>query len=160
MAKRGKIQKTNAMRELERAGVSYEWRTYDDDGEEARGLGLAIARQLGEDPGQGFKTLGAQAVCCVPVMAEIDFKAAARALGGKSLSMLPTKRLVEVTGYMRGGCSPIGMKKRLPTVIDESCLRYDRVFISGGRRGLQLVVSPLDLVDLLGATVAPITRAL
>lgn len=166
MAKRGKIQKTNAMRELERAGVSYEWRTYDDDGEEARGLGLAIARQLGEDPGQGFKTLVAQAatgscaVCCVPVMAEIDFKAAARALGEKFLSMLPTKRLVEVTGYMRGGCSPIGMKKRLPTVIDESCLRYDRVFISGGRRGLQLVVSPLDLVDLLGATVAPITRAL
>lgn len=113
MAKTGRLQKTNAMRELERAGIAFTVHTYEDDGEEARGLGEAIAAQLGQDPGQGFKTLvtvgatGDHVVCCIPVAEELDFKAAARAAGEKTLSMLPTKQLTAVTGYVRGGCTPV-----------------------------------------------------
>lgn len=164
MAKPAKLQKTNAMRELERAGIAFTVHTYEDDGEEARGLGEAIAEQLGEDPGQGFKTLvtagasGAHVVCCVPVAGELDFKAAARAAGEKALAMLPTKQLTDFTGYVRGGCSPVGMKKRLPVVIDETCQLYDEIFISGGRRGVQLALAPDDLIAFIGAIVAPIVR--
>ncbi|MDO4436779.1 MAG: Cys-tRNA(Pro) deacylase [Coriobacteriaceae bacterium] len=164
MAKAPKIQKTNAMRELERAGVAFAVHTYEDDGEHARGLGEAIAAQLGEDPGQGFKTLvtvastGEHVVCCVPVAEELDFKAAAKATGQKSLAMLPAKDLTAVTGYVRGGCSPVGMKKRFPVVIDETCQLYDRMFISGGRCGVQLELSPDDLIAFTGAVVAPIVR--
>lgn len=164
MAKAAKIQKTNAMRELERAGVAFVVHTYEDDGEEARGLGEAIAAQLGEDPGQGFKTLvtvspaGNHVVCCVPVAEELDFKAAARAAGEKALAMLPTKNLTAVTGYVRGGCSPIGMKKRFPVVIDETCRLYDEIFISGGRRGIQLALAPDSLIAFTGAVVASIVR--
>lgn len=164
MAKPAKLQKTNAMRELERAGIAFTVHTYEDDGEEARGLGEAIAEQLGEDPGQGFKTLvtlgasGAHVVCCVPVAGELDFKAAARAAGEKALAMLPTKQLTDVTGYVRGGCSPVGMKRRLPVVIDEICQLYDEIFISGGRRGVQLALAPDDLIAFTGAIVAPIVR--
>lgn len=164
MAKAPKVQKTNAMRELERAHISYEVHLYEDDGEEARGLGEAIAEQLGEDPGQGFKTLvtvsssGSYVVCCIPVANELDFKAAARAVGEKALSMLPTKRLTDVTGYVRGGCSPVGMKKRFPVIIDETCRLYDEIFISGGRRGIQLALAPDDLIACTGASVAPIVR--
>lgn len=164
MAKPAKLQKTNAMRELERAGIAFTVHAYEDDGEEARGLGEAIAEQLGEDPGQGFKTLvtvsasGAHVVCCVPVAEELDFKAAARAVGEKTLAMLPTRQLVNVTGYVRGGCSPVGMKKRFPVVIDETCQLYDEIFISGGRRGVQLALAPDDLIVFTGAIVAPIVR--
>ena len=164
MAKPAKLQKTNAMRELERAGIAFTVHTYEDDGEEARGLGEAIAEQLGEDPGQGFKTLvtlgasGAHVVCCVPVAGELDFKAAARAAGEKALAMLPTKQLTDVTGYVRGGCSPVGMKRRLPVVIDETCQLYDEIIISGGRRGVQLALAPDDLIAFTGAIVAPIVR--
>lgn len=164
MVKPAKLQKTNAMRELERAGIAFTVHTYEDDGEEARGLGEAIAEQLGEDPGQGFKTLvtlgasGAHVVCCVPVAGELDFKAAARAAGEKALAMLPTKQLTDATGYVRGGCSPVGMKKRLPVVIDETCQLYDEIFISGGRRGVQLALAPDDLIAFTGAIVAPIVR--
>ena len=164
MAKPAKLQKTNAMRELERAGIAFTVHTSEDDGEEARGLGEAIAEQLGEDPGQGFKTLvtlgasGAHVVCCVPVAGELDFKAAARAAGEKALAMLPTKQLTDVTCYVRGGCSPVGMKKRLPVVIDETCQLYDEIIISGGRRGVQLALAPDDLIAFTGAIVAPIVR--
>lgn len=164
MARPAKLQKTNAMRELERAGIAFTVHAYEDDGEEARGLGEAIAEQLGEDPGQGFKTLvtvsasGAHVVCCVPVAEELDFKAAARAVGEKTLAMLPTRQLVNVTGYVRGGCSPVGMKKRFPVVIDETCQLYDEIFISGGRRGVQLALAPDDLIVFTGAIVAPIVR--
>lgn len=164
MARAPKVQKTNAMRELERAGIAFSVHTYEDDGEEARGLGEAIAEQLGEDPGQGFKTLvtmgapGSYVVCCIPVAEELDFKAAARAVGEKTLAMLPTKRLVDVTGYVRGGCSPVGMRKSFPVVIDETCQLYDEIFISGGRRGIQLALAPEDLIAFTGAVVAPIVR--
>ena len=162
MAKREKLQKTNAMRELDRAGIAYEVRTYEVD--ESDLSGVHVAEQLGEEPGQGFKTLvceasgGGHVVCCIPVAEELDLKRAAAVAGEKTLAMMHVRDLVPVTGYMRGGCSPIGMKKRFPTIIDESCLLWDTIFISGGRRGIQLVIAPGDLVAFTGATVAEITR--
>lgn len=165
MAKAAKVQKTNAMRELDRAGVAYCVHTYEDDGEHARGLGVAISQQLGEDPRRGFKTLvaldpsGSPVVCCVPVAAEIDFKAAARAVGVKSLAMLPTKELTATTGYVRGGVSPVGMRKRFPVVIDASCMAFDRIYISGGRCGVQLELAPHDLIAQTEAIVAPVVHA-
>lgn len=162
MGKREKLQKTNAMRELERAGIAFEVRTYEVD--ESDLSGVHVAEQLGEDAGQGFKTLvtvspqGGHVVCCIPVAEELDLKRAAAVAGEKSLSMMHVRDLVPVTGYMRGGCSPVGMKKRFPTIIDETCLLWDSIFISGGKRGIQLVVAPEELVAFTGATVAPITR--
>ena len=164
MAHMAKVQKTNAMRELERAGISYTLRTYEDDGVEASGLGVSIAEQLGDDPMRGFKTLvtvtskGDHVVCCVPSATEIDLKAAAKAVGEKSLSMLHMKDLLPVTGYVRGGCSPIGMKKCFRTVFDESINDWDSVYISGGRRGYSLELAPADLVGFTGAVVAPIAK--
>ncbi len=164
MTKKEKAQKTNAMRELERAGISYVLRTYEDDGEEATGLGVSIAEQLGQDPDQGFKTLvcttpsGGHVVCCIPVAMELDLKAAARAAGEKSLAMMHVRDLFDETGYIRGGCSPIGMKKRFPTVVDETCELWDTMFISGGKRGYQLELKPSDLVKFTEATVADICR--
>lgn len=162
MGKREKLQKTNAMRELERAGIAFEVRTYEVDENDLSGV--HVAEQLGEDAGQGFKTLvtvspqGGHVVCCIPVAEELDLKRAAAVAGEKSLSMMHVRDLDPVTGYMRGGCSPVGMKKRFPTIIDETCLLWDSIFISGGKRGIQLVVAPEELVAFTGATVAPITR--
>ena len=132
MAKAVKTPKTNAMRELESAGISYVLHTYEDDGDESVGLGAAISEQLGEEPGQGFKTL----VCVTP---SNDY-------------------LLAATGYVRGGCSPVGMKKRYRTLIDETCVLWDTIFISGGKRGYQLELAPDDLIAFCGATVAAITR--
>ena len=104
-----------ALRELESAGISYVLHTYEDDGDESSGLGVAISEQLGEEPGQGFKTLvcttpsNDHVVCCIPVADELDLKAAARAAGEKSLTMMHVKDLLVATGYVRGGCSPVGM---------------------------------------------------
>lgn len=164
MAKAVKTPKTNAMRELESAGISYVLHTYEDDGDESVGLGVAISEQLGEEPGQGFKTLvcvtpsNDHVVCCIPVADELDLKSAARAAGEKSLVMMHVKDLLAATGYVRGGCSPVGMKKRYRTLIDETCVLWDTIFISGGKRGYQLELAPDDLVAFCGATVAAITR--
>ncbi|MBE6469328.1 MAG: Cys-tRNA(Pro) deacylase [Coriobacteriaceae bacterium] len=157
-----RIQKTNAMRELERAGIAFEALTYEVD--ESDLSGIHVSERLGEDPEQGFKTLvtvspaGDHAVLCIPVAHELDLKAAARAAGQKSLSMLRVHDLLPTTGYMRGGCSPVGMKRRFPTIIDRSCERWDAIFISGGRRGLQLKLSPRDLIAHTGAITAGICR--
>lgn len=164
MAKRGKSPKTNAMRELERGGVSYEALAYDDDGEEAPDLGVRIAEQLGEDPASTFKTLvtttpsGGHVVCCIPVASELDLKRAAAVAGEKSLAMMHVRDLEAETGYVRGGCSPVGMRRVFPTLIDETAQLFDRIGISGGRRGLQLVVNPAALGDFLDATFADISR--
>lgn len=164
MAKAVKTPKTNAMRELESAGISYVLHTYEDDGDESVGLGVAISEQLGEEPGQGFKTLvcvtpsNDYVVCCIPVADELDLKSAARAAGEKSLAMMHVKDLLAATGYVRGGCSPVGMKKRYRTLIDETCVLWDTIFISGGKRGYQLELAPDDLIAFCGATVAAITR--
>lgn len=163
MAKREKVQKTNAMRELDRAGISYEVREFEET-DVSRGVGMRIAEQLGEDPDSSLKTLvcvapsGDHVVCCIPVACEVDLKKAAAAAGEKSLSLMPIKDLEVVTGYVRGGCTPIGMKKSFPTLIDETAQLYDEVGVSGGRRGLSIRLSPDDLVAFLGATLADITQ--
>lgn len=163
MAKKEKVQKTNAMRELDRAGISYEVREFEET-DVSRGVGMRIAEQLGEDPDSSLKTLvcvapsGDHVVCCIPVACEVDLKKAAAAAGEKSLSLMPIKDLEVVTGYVRGGCTPIGMKKSFPTLIDETAQLYDEVGFSGGRRGLSIRLSPDDLVAFLGATLADITQ--
>ncbi|MST72568.1 Cys-tRNA(Pro) deacylase [Olsenella porci] len=163
MTKRDKVQKTNAMRELERGGVSYEWHEMEED-DLSRGLGLRMAEEAGEDPDSSFKTLvtvapsGDHVVCCIPVAQELDFKKAAAAAGEKSLSLIPVKELEGLTGYVRGGCTPVGMKKAFPTLIDETAQLFDTIIISGGRRGLSLTLDPVALRDFLGATFADITR--
>lgn len=163
MVKMEKVQKTNAMRELDRAGISYEVREFEET-DVSRGVGMRIAEQLGEDPDSSLKTLvcvapsGDHVVCCIPVACEVDLKKAAAAAGEKSLSLMPIKDLEAVTGYVRGGCTPIGMKKPFPTLIDETAQLYDEVGVSGGRRGLSIRLSPDDLVAFLGATLADITQ--
>ena len=155
-------KKTNAMRELERAGVTFCEHTYEVD--ESDLSGVHVCAQLGEDPAAVFKTLvcatasGGYAVCCIPVAETLDLKAAARVLHEKSLSMLHMRDLLDVTGYIRGGCSPVGMKKRFPTVIDETCVLFDTIYVSGGRRGLQVELAPDDLVRVVHAKVAAITQ--
>lgn len=164
MARVEKTPKTNAMRELERAGVTYTLHTYEDDGKEESGLGEMIAAQLGQDPDRGFKTLvtvapsGEHVVCCIPVCEELDLKRAASAASQKSLAMLHMKDLLTATGYVRGGCSPVGMKKQFKTIIDETCELWDTIYISGGKRGYQLELAPGDLVAFTQAVVAPIVR--
>lgn len=163
MSKREKVQKTNPMRELDRAGISYEVREFEET-DVSRGVGMRIAEQLGEDPDSSLKTLvcvapsGDHVVCCIPAACEVDLKKAAAAAGEKSLSLMPIKDLEAVTGYVRGGCTPIGMKKPFPTLIDETAQLYDEVGVSGGRRGLSIRLSPDDLVAFLGATLADITQ--
>ena len=156
MSKRqDKVQKTNAMRELERGGVAYELHTYDDHGDTTTDYGLRVAQATGQDPDATLKTL----VCVVPVRCEIDLKKAAAAAGEKSLSLVSASQLEELTGYVRGGCTAVGMKKAFPTLIDECATLYELVGISGGRRGVSLVVDPQELAALVGATFADIVRA-
>lgn len=159
---KARIQKTNAMRALERAGVPFEVLSYEVDEDDLSGI--HVSEQLGEDPEQGFKTLvtvspsGEHVVCCIPVALELDLKAAARVAGQKSLAMLHVRDLLPTTGYMRGGCSPVGMKRSFPTLIDASCERWGQIFISGGKRGIQLKLAPRDLIAHTGARVADICR--
>lgn len=165
MARKDKVQKTNAMRELETAGVTYEAITFEEP--ETSGtseLGVQIANMLGYDPDQGFKTLvcdapnRAHVVCCIPSAAELDLKKAAAAAGVKTLTLMHVKDLEPTTGYVRGGCSPVGMKKHFPTLIDETAQLFDDIYISGGRLGLTLKVPTEPLVDFLDAMLADICR--
>lgn len=166
MARRDRPQKTNAMRELEAAGISFEARSYPVEGDEAlgAGYGVHVAELLGEDPDSAFKTLvcvtptGGHVVCCIPVAAELDLRKAATAVGEKSLSLVHVRDLEPTTGYVRGGCSPVGMRRHLPTVIDETAQLFDRIGVSGGRRGLSLLVSPEALAGFCGASFADIVR--
>lgn len=165
MARKQKVSKTNAMRELEQGGVAYRTLTYDANNEDlSTGVGVRIAEFLGEDVDAAFKTLvtttssGGYVVCCIPVARELDLKKAAAAAGEKSLAMLPMKGLEATTGYMRGGCSPVGMKKQFPTLLDETAQLFDEIGISGGRRGLSLQLNPEELAHFINATFADITR--
>ena len=168
MTKREKpqrIQKTNAMRELEAAGISFDIHQYDaDDSIPSGELGVRIAESLGEDVDASFKTLvcesadGGYVVCCVPVSQELDLKKAAAVAGEKSLSMLPVKNLEATTGYVRGGCTPIGMKKQFPTIIDETAQLFDEINLSGGRKGLGITVSPIAVASCIHAVFADIVR--
>lgn len=155
--------KTNAMRMLDRAGIEYETALYDYDESDLSGV-HAAAQIKSITPEQCFKTLVARGekngpvVFCIPVAAELDLKTAAAAAGDKRVELLHVKELPGLTGYIRGGCSPIGMKKKFPVLIDETALLYDRIGISAGQRGMQVILSPNKLGDFLGAGFSPLTR--
>ena len=157
------MTKTNAMRRLDTAKIPYEVVTYTVDENDLSGVRTAAELGL-SDPGCMFKTLvtkgsrGGYYVFCIPVAEELDLKACAAAAGEKSVAMIPVKDMLSVTGYIRGGCSPIGMKKQYPTFVDESALAYDRIYVSAGQRGLQLHLSPSALVAFVGAKTAALTR--
>ncbi len=144
-----KPEKTNVMRLLDAAGISYRSQGYEVDENDLSGI--HVAAQLGQEPDSVFKTLvlkgekSGYMVCCIPVSEELDLKKAARAAGDKKVEMLPMKELLPVTGYIRGGCSPIGMKKRFPTYIEETAVLFDEIAVSAGVRGLQIILNPEDL---------------
>ena len=155
-----KIDKTNAARLLDRAKIAYELIPYTVD--EDNLAATHVAEELGEDIARVFKTLILRGdrtghfVCVIPGDKEVDLKAAAKVSGNKSAEMIPMKELLPTTGYIRGGGTPIGMKKRFPTFIDSTCTAFDHIFISAGVRGLQLKLNPKDLIDFVGAVVADI----
>ena len=153
------------MRELEAAGVPFEYETYEvDETDTSSELGLHIAQRLGEDPAASFKTLvcvapsGGHGVCCNPGADARARKKGAAAAGEKSLSLMHVRDLEPVTGYVRGGCSPVGMKRRFPTLIDETAQLFDKIHVSGGRRGLSLVLAPDDLAFFCDAVLADLVR--
>lgn len=154
------IQKTNAARLLEAAGIPFGLIPYEvDENDLAAGH---VAEQLGEPLEQVFKTLVLRGdrnglfVCVMPGDMEVDLKVAAKISGNKSCAMIHMKELLPETGYIRGGCSPIGMKKPLPTFIHESALLYDYIYISAGVRGLQIRINPEDLIRFVGADIYPL----
>lgn len=160
MSKDKEIAKTNAARLLDSAGIAYELipYSYSEDDLSAQ----SVAAELGEDIDMVFKTLVLRGdknglfVCVIPGDFEVDLKTAARLSGNKSCEMVHVKELLPLTGYIRGGCSPIGMKKQYPTFVHESALLYDYIYISAGQRGLQLKISPQDLINFTGAQIYPI----
>lgn len=154
---------TPALAAVARAKVPHEVREYEHHAD-ADSFGMEAADSLGLDPASVFKTLVVQVdgdhlgVALVPVAGSLDLKAAAGALGGKRAAMAGVKDAERTTGYVAGGISPLGQRRKLPTVIDGSVLRLDRVWVSAGRRGLQLGLAPADLVRLTEGTVAAIAR--
>lgn len=157
-----KIEKTNAARLLDRAKIAYELVPYRVDEEHL--AATHVAEQLGEEIACVFKTLVLKGdrtgyfVCVVPGNHEVDLKAAARVSGNKKVDLIPMKELLPVTGYIRGGCSPIGMKKSFQTYIHASVEAQPFIYISAGVRGLQLKIAPADLIAYVRATVADISR--
>ena len=153
--------KTNAMRILDNEGISYG--VSEHELKDAFISGSDQASMFGQDPDQVFKTLVLWAkkdeyyVCVIPVDATLDLKKAETAFGVKKLKMLPMKELLGVSGYVHGGCSPVGMKKLYPTAIDETAQLFDTVFVSGGKVGLQIEISPEDLRNAVGAGYADLT---
>jgi Cys-tRNA(Pro)/Cys-tRNA(Cys) deacylase len=165
--------KTNVHRLLEAAGIPYTAAEYAVD--ESDLSGVHAARMLGMPPEQVFKTLvlrdaavrktdvcgtgGGFFVCCIPAAAELDLRKAARAGGRKKAELIPVRDLLPLTGYVRGGCSPIGMKKKLPTLIDETAELFDTISVSAGARGCQVILSPLDLLGYVSGIFADLTEA-
>lgn len=152
-----KEEKTNVMRTLDQKKIPYTAHTYDPDGPVD---GVSVAAALGQDPAHVFKTLvtkgasGGYYVFDIPVAENLDLKKAARAVGEKSVAMLPQKELLGLTGYVHGGCSPVGMKKQYPTVFHRTALDYDTIYISAGKIGAQVELAPQALLALLGADTA------
>lgn len=163
MAAKDKTPKTNAARLLDKAGIAYELVPYEVDPDNL--AASHVAEQLGEDINCVFKTLVLHGektghfVCVVPGNTEVDLKKAAKAAGAKKAEMIPMKELLPLTGYIRGGCSPIGMKKPLPTFFHSTALDYNIIYVSAGQRGLQLKINPAQLIDYCGATVADIATS-
>ncbi len=154
------VAKTNVARLLDAAGIEYELIPYSFSEDDLSAT--HVAAELGENIEQVFKTLVLRGdrtgmfVCVIPGDFEVDLKLAARISGNKNCEMLHMKELLPTTGYIRGGCSPIGMKKKFPTFIHESALLYDHIFISAGIRGLQVKIAPDDLISYVGAEIYPI----
>ena len=147
-----KEEKTNVMRVLDQKKIPYTAHTYDPES----GIdGVSVARSLGQDPASVFKTLvargasGGYYVFDIPVAATLDLKKAAHAVGEKSVAMLPQKELLPLTGYVHGGCSPVGMKKLFPTVFHETALDFDTIIVSGGKIGSQVEAAPQALLELV-----------
>ena len=157
-----KIAKTNVARLLDKAKVSYELRAYDYDPDDLNATHAADS--FGLEYGQVFKTLVLRGdrnglfVCVVPSNSTVDLKKAAKASGNKSAEMLHVKDLLENTGYIRGGCSPLGMKKHFPTYIDQSVEQWQSITVSAGQRGLMVQLAPQDIIRVAQMTVADITK--
>ena len=157
-----KIEKTNAARLLDRAKIAYELIPYQVDENDL--AATHVAAQLGEDIACVFKTLVLKGdrsgyfVCVVPGDHEVDLKAAAKVSGNKKCDLIPMKELLGVTGYIRGGCSPIGMKKPFPTYLHITAAEHPHIYISAGVRGLQIKIAPSDLIAFVGALTADISR--
>ena len=155
-----KDDKTNVMRLLDQHGVPYTPHFYDPDGPID---GLSVAKAVGADPEAVFKTLvtrgasGGYYVFDIPVGDSLDLKKAARAVGEKSIAMLPQKELLPLTGYVHGGCSPLGMKKPFPTVFHETVILFDTIYVSAGKIGAQVEADPNALMALIGAGAADVT---
>ena len=161
MAKQ-KEEKTNVMRVLEQKKIPYTAHTYAHE-EGVAVDGVTVAATLGQDPECVFKTLVARGaskgiyVFCIPVAENLDLKKAARAVGEKSIEMIHVKEINALTGYIRGGCSPVGMKKQYPTVFHETAEIVDTMMVSAGKIGYQVELAPNALIDLVGGTLADIT---
>ena len=160
MAKKQNMEKTNAMRKLDAMKLSFGEYTYESDGSQT---GLEISRMLGQDPDRVFKTLvttgasGGHYVFVIPVAEELDLKKAAKAAGDKNMALIPVKDLLPLTGYIRGGCSPVGMKKKYPTFLDETAELWEEIAVSAGARGHQMILPPMDLAELIDAGIVDIT---
>ena len=154
-------KKTNAVRLVEQAKIPCREHFYEFDENDLSGLHAAEA--LGKPAEEVFKTLVARGsktglnVFCIPVCCELDLKKAAKAAGDKNMELIPVKELLALTGYIRGGCSPVGMKKKYPTYFDETAELYDTIAVSAGERGHQMEVEPMALVDLVEATLVDLT---
>ena len=159
-------EKTNVMRVLDQRKIPYTARFYEDgEGPEGtREYGVHVAQALGQDPRRGFKTLVAKGasggiyVFEVPVAENLDLKKAARAVGEKSIQLLHVSEINAVTGYIRGGCSPVGMKKQFPTVLDESVEGLDTIVVSAGKIGAQVELAPAALCGLIRGKFAPVAK--
>jgi Cys-tRNA(Pro)/Cys-tRNA(Cys) deacylase len=151
----GKPQKTNAVRLLETNKINYSTVTYEVD--ESDLSGLTVANKIGAEPEKVFKTLVTRGdknginVFCIPVTEELDLKKAAAASGNKKIEMIKEKELPLLTGYIKGGCSPIGMRKHYPTFIDETAQLFDEIYVSAGIRGMQVKISPQDIMNITEA---------
>lgn len=154
--------KTNVMRLLDRAKIAYTPHYYDH--EDGAFDGIAVAQKMGQPLSQVFKTLVTRGsgrhyyVFVIPVAEELDLKAAAKACGEKSVEMIHVKEINALTGYIRGGCSPIGMKKLFPTFLDESAQRQNTIMVSAGKIGTQVELAPIDLIDFVGAKLAALAK--
>ena len=153
---------TNAMRLLKQAGIEFDTSTYEVD--ESDLSGVHLAQVLGVDVDCVFKTLVTRSdkrnlyVFCIPAAEELDLRKCAAAVGEKKIEMIQVKELLGLTGYIRGGCSPVGMKKKYPTVFDETAQLFDRIYVSAGQRGIQMIVDPMLLAEYVEATFADVTK--
>lgn len=157
-----KINKTNVARLLDKAKIAYQLVAYEVDENDLSAI--HVAEQLGENVEQVFKTLilhgdkNGYFVCVIPGADEVDLKKAAKVSGNKKCEMIPVKELLPLTGYIRGGCSPIGMKKLFPTYIHQTAEHFEQIYISAGQRGLQVLLSPADLIREVKAQTADLTQ--